>query len=115
MGAERSRRKRSAEETMARTKLGESQIRDRLVALPGWTYEGGKLHREYRFPDFVAAFGFMASAALVAQAMDHHPEWFNVYASVRIDLTTHDAGGVTERDFALAERMEALARPLLRV
>ena len=99
---------------MARTKLSESQIRDRLVALPGWTYDGGKLHREYRFADFVAAFGFMASASLVAQAMDHHPEWFNVYASVRIDLTTHDAGGVTERDFALAERMEELARPLLR-
>jgi 4a-hydroxytetrahydrobiopterin dehydratase len=99
---------------MARNKLSESQIRDRLVALPGWTYEAGKLHREYRFADFVAAFGFMASASLVAQAMDHHPEWFNVYASVRIDLTTHDAGGVTERDFALAERMEGLARALLR-
>jgi 4a-hydroxytetrahydrobiopterin dehydratase len=94
---------------MARQKLDEAEIERRLQDLPFWTIAGGKLHREYRFPDFVAAFGFMASAALVAEAMNHHPEWFNVYGTVRVDLTTHDAGGISTRDFALAERMEEIA------
>ena len=62
-----------------------------------------------RFDDFVAAFGFMSSAALVAEAMNHHPEWFNVYGRVVVDLTTHDAGGITEKDLALARRMDDLA------
>jgi 4a-hydroxytetrahydrobiopterin dehydratase len=90
-------------------KLTEAEIAAALSKLSGWKLEGGKLHREYQFADFVAAFGFMAGAALVAQGMDHHPEWFNVWNTVRIDLTTHDAGGVTTLDFQLAEAMEALA------
>jgi len=90
-------------------KLEESAIREALAALPGWTLSGGKLHRELRFADFVQAFGFMASAALVAEAMNHHPEWSNVYARVVIDLVTHDAGGVTELDLELARRMSELA------
>lgn len=95
---------------MARTKLDDAEVERRLHALPSWSLRDGKLHRELRFADFVSAFGFMASAALVAEAMNHHPEWFNVYGTVRVDLTTHDAGGITEHDFALAARMEQLAR-----
>lgn len=89
--------------------LGEADVVAALSKLPGWRFEAGKLHREYQFADFVAAFGFMAGAALVAQGMDHHPEWFNVWNTVRIDLATHDAGGVTVLDLKLAEAMEALA------
>lgn len=94
---------------MAIAKLEDDEIRRRLDALAGWTLAADKLHREYRFADFVEAFGFMAGAALVAERMNHHPEWFNVWATVRVDLTTHDAGGITARDFALAEAMERLA------
>jgi len=95
-------------------RLDESEITTALAQLPGWKFVGGKLHREYQFADFVGAFGFMASAALVAQGMDHHPEWFNVWNTVRIDLRTHDADGVTSLDLKLAEAMEALAGRLLR-
>ena len=95
---------------MARTKLDDAEIERRLRDLSPWRVEGGKLHREYRFADFVGAFGFMTGAALVAESMNHHPEWFNVYGTVRVDLTTHDAGGITELDVTLATRMEALAR-----
>jgi 4a-hydroxytetrahydrobiopterin dehydratase len=90
-------------------KLTEAELAAALTNLAGWKIEGGKLHREYAFADFVTAFGFMASAALIAQAMDHHPEWFNVWNKVRVDLTTHDAGGITELDVKLAQAMEALA------
>ena len=69
----------------------------------------GKLHREFKFQDFVHAFGFMTSAALVAESMNHHPEWFNVYSTVRVDLNTHDVGGISQLDFDLAEKMDALA------
>jgi len=96
---------------MARpSKLDDSAIRDALTALPGWSYANGKLHRDLRFRDFVEAFGFLSSVALVAERMDHHPEWSNVYARVSIDLVTHDAGGVTELDLALARRISELAR-----
>lgn len=90
-------------------KLNADEIGRALDELPGWRVENGKLHREYRFPGFVEAFGFMASAALVAESMNHHPEWFNVYHTVKIDLTTHDAGGITENDTLLAKRLESLA------
>jgi 4a-hydroxytetrahydrobiopterin dehydratase len=90
-------------------KLSEFDIAAALAELPGWKLENGKLHREYKFADFIAAFAFMTSAALVAQGMDHHPEWFNVWNTVRIDLQTHDAGGVTMLDVQLAHRMEELA------
>ena len=90
-------------------KLAEAEVRSALSSLPGWSVQAGKLHREYRFAGFVEAFGFMTSAALVAESMNHHPEWFNVYHTVRIDLTTHDAGGITTRDLELARRMESLA------
>ena len=90
------------------TKLSEPEIQSALAERPGWTLVNAKLHREFQFPDFVHAFGFMTRAALVAEAMNHHPEWFNVYNRVTIDLTTHDAGGVTARDFKLAAKLDSL-------
>ena len=90
-------------------KLDEAAIREALAALPAWSLAGGKLHRELRFPDFVSAFGFICRVALVAEAMNHHPEWSNVYGRVAIDLVTHDAGGVTALDLALARRIDELA------
>lgn len=92
-----------------RQKLDEGAIISRLKALNGWTYQHGKLHREYDFVDFIHAFSFMSGVALIAQSLDHHPDWFNVWNKVRVDLNTHDAGGVTELDFTLAERMEVLS------
>ena len=89
-------------------KLEEAQIQEALVGLPGWELRDGKLHREFKFADFVEAWGFMCRAALHAQAMDHHPEWFNVYSTVRVDLNTHDAGGITKLDVELAAKINAL-------
>ena len=90
-------------------KLSETDIEAGLSHLPGWVREGEKLYREFVFSDFSRAFGFMAAAAIQAQAMNHHPEWFNVYATVKVWLTTHDAGGITTRDLDLAVVMNALA------
>jgi len=90
-------------------KLSEEEIQAGVAGLAGWNVVGGKLHREYKFASFVEAFGFMASAALVAESMNHHPEWSNVYHTVKIDLTTHDAGGITENDLEMARRFEKLA------
>ena len=89
--------------------LPDDQITRRLDDLPRWELVDGKLHRELRFDDFVAAFGFMASVALVAEKLDHHPEWRNVWNTVEIDLTTHSAGGITDLDFELAGRIDQLA------
>ena len=83
-------------------KLTEDEIRSRLSEVPGWELAAGKLHREVKFKDFVDAFGFMTSLALVAESKNHHPDWSNVYNRVVIDLNTHDAGGVTDLDFELA-------------
>ena len=90
-------------------KLIDAEVQERLQSLSGWTIAEGKLHREYEFGSFVEAFGFMASAALQAEKMEHHPEWFNVYNRVVVDLVTHDAGGITIYDFDLASAMEVLA------
>ena len=92
-------------------KLSDAEIATALEGLDGWSRDGDKLLREYRFADFVAAFGFMAAAALVAERMNHHPEWFNVYGTVRVHLATHDAGGITSQDFELARAMNAIAEP----
>ena len=94
---------------MARTKLSDAEISAALASLPGWTVKTGKLHREFLFQDFSAAFGFMTRAALAAEQLNHHPEWFNVWNKVVVDLSTHDAGGITQRDFDLAARMNQLA------
>lgn len=80
-----------------------------LADLPGWTVVAGKLHREFKFADFVEAFGFMTRCALVAEQRNHHPEWSNVWNRVAVDLTTHDAGGISELDLALAATMSKLA------
>ena len=85
------------------------QIEAGLSELDGWSLVEGKLEREFKFRDFVTAFGFMSSAALVAESMNHHPEWFNVYNRVKVQLTTHDASGITALDFKLAAKMNALA------
>lgn len=90
-------------------KLTDEAIADRLSDLNDWQLAGGKLHREFKFANFVDAFGFMTRAAIEAEKMDHHPEWFNVYGKVVVDLTTHEAGGISERDFALAAIMNQLA------
>jgi 4a-hydroxytetrahydrobiopterin dehydratase len=94
-------------------KLSETQLAAAVDSLPGWSMVDGKLHREYVFPDFVHAFGFMAAAAIAIEAMEHHPEWFNVWNRVVIDLTTHDVGGITAKDILLAGKMEELAKRLL--
>jgi len=73
---------------------------------------GGKLFREYRFSDFAHAFGFMATAAVLIEKRNHHPEWSNVYNRVTVELTTHDAGGITHRDVELAELLEKIAAKL---
>jgi 4a-hydroxytetrahydrobiopterin dehydratase len=90
------------------TKLTQQEIDTRLTALPNWSVVDGKLHRELKFVDFVHAFGFMTQVAIVAERSDHHPEWSNVYNRVVIDLTTHDAGGLSSRDFELATAIDAL-------
>jgi 4a-hydroxytetrahydrobiopterin dehydratase len=89
-------------------KLAENEIAAGLQSLTGWSIENGKLAREYVFPRFVEAFGFMASVATVAEKQDHHPEWFNVYNRVEIFLTTHEAGGIIEHDFALARSIDEI-------
>jgi 4a-hydroxytetrahydrobiopterin dehydratase len=80
-----------------------------MKAMPGWEIKNDKLHREFVFEDFVGAFRFMSGVALVAERMNHHPEWANVYNRVAMDLTTHDAGGLTVLDFELAETATSLA------
>jgi 4a-hydroxytetrahydrobiopterin dehydratase len=92
-------------------KLTGSARRAALARLHGWSEVKGRdaISRTFTFPDFNAAFGFMTRAALVAEKLDHHPEWFNVYDKVEVTLATHDAGGVTERDVTLAEAMNRLA------
>ena len=90
-------------------KLADSEIQVAIAKLPGWSLRDGKLHREYVFPDFVHAFGFMATAAIAIEAMNHHPDWSNVWNKVTVDLVTHDSGGVTAKDIALAEKLESLA------
>ncbi len=83
-----------------------------LSRLEGWSEVQGRdaIQRKFTFRDFNEAFGFMTRAALVAEKLDHHPEWFNVYKTVEVTLSTHDAGGLTERDIKLAEAMDRLAK-----
>jgi 4a-hydroxytetrahydrobiopterin dehydratase len=82
-----------------------------LARLKGWSETPGRdaITKKFVFADFNEAFGFMTRAALVAEKLDHHPEWFNVYKTVEVTLSTHDAGGLTERDIKLAEAMDKIA------
>ena len=93
---------------MAFPRLDEAEIRARLDGLAGWAVRDGKLHKEFKFSGFVEAFGFMSRVALLAESRNHHPDWSNVYDTVRIDLVTHDAGGITAADTDLAREIEAL-------
>jgi 4a-hydroxytetrahydrobiopterin dehydratase len=93
-------------------KLTKEELDSAVVELPGWSVVNGKLHREYKFPDFTHAFGFMATAATAIEKMNHHPEWFNVYNKVTVDLTTHDSGGITQNDVKLAKLLDTFASKL---
>lgn len=91
--------------------LGDQERQAALAALPGWTYDAARnsIARSFRFADFSAAFGFMSRVALAAEKADHHPDWTNVWNRVDILLSTHSAGGVTEKDIALAQVIDQLA------
>jgi 4a-hydroxytetrahydrobiopterin dehydratase len=93
-------------------KLTAREIETDLPRLPGWTIVDAKLHREYKFPDFASAFEFMKTAAPAIERMNHHPEWLNVYDRVVVDLTTHDAGGISQKDIDLAMVFETIAGKL---
>lgn len=96
---------------MARTKLGENEVKTAMGDLPDWNLESdhSAISRRFTFANFGQAFGFMTQVALEAEKMDHHPEWSNVYKTVDVRLNTHDAGGLTELDFKLARKMDKLA------
>ena len=87
-------------------KLTETEIAAAMPGIPGWTRVADAIERRYRFADFTHAFAFMARVALLAEKADHHPEWSNVYDKVDIRLTTHDAGGLSARDFTLAAAID---------
>jgi 4a-hydroxytetrahydrobiopterin dehydratase len=89
-------------------RLSDEQIKAELVGLPGWSVVNGKLHKNFVFNDFINAFGFMCKAAIHIEKMNHHPEWFNVYNKISVDLTTHDAGGITQNDIVLARILNSL-------
>jgi len=93
----------------AHRKLTDDELQGLMTRIPDWRIEDGKLHREFKFGDFVRAFGFMASVAVIAERMNHHPEWFNVYNRVVVDLATHDVGGISSADVELASKMDDLA------
>lgn len=92
------------------TRLDTATITARVLQeCPDWQYTDGKLQRQFTFKDFVQAFGFMSSVALIAESMNHHPEWFNVYNKVNVALRTHDVNGISDKDFALAQRIDETA------
>jgi len=90
-------------------KLSDPEIETALAGLPGWSRADSAIQKQYQFADFRAAMWFLNAAAAQADAMDHHPEWSNVYNRVTVTLSTHDAGGVTDKDIALAKAMEQVA------
>ena len=94
-------------------KLSDDDRAKSIAELEGWGLVEGReaIAKSFRFPDFNAAFAFMTRVALLAERMDHHPEWFNVYNRVDVTLATHDAGGITARDVQMAKFMEEIARP----
>lgn len=94
-----------------RDRLSDADIQSRLETLDGWAREGDSLRRDFEFDDFAAAFGFMSAVAVAAERLNHHPDWSNSYNRVSIGLTSHDVGGLSERDFRLARRIDALHAP----
>ena len=93
---------------MAAQRLNEQQLSELASRLPHWSVNGEKLRRDFEFKDFVAAFGFMAQVALLAESRSHHPNWSNVYNRVTIELTTHDLDGLSTLDIELAAAIDAL-------
>ena len=91
-------------------RLSDEQIKNELSKLRGWSVVNGKLHKDFAFKDFIDAFGFMAKASIHIEKLNHHPEWFNVYNKVKVDLVTHDAGGITQNDIALASTLDSLEK-----
>ena len=89
-------------------RLSETEIIEELKKLEGWAIKDNKLHKEFQFDSFNQAFGFMTRAAMEIEKMNHHPEWFNVYNRITVDLTTHDAGGITNNDINLARILNSL-------
>ena len=89
-------------------RLSQTDIDEELKNLLGWSVINEKLHKEFQFDSFNQAFGFMTRAAMEIEKMNHHPEWFNVYNKITVDLTTHDAGGITENDIQLAKILNSL-------
>jgi len=89
-------------------RLSQVDIDNELKGLSGWSIRNEKLHKEFQFESFNQAFGFMTRAAMEIEKMNHHPEWFNVYNKITIELTTHDAGGITKNDVALAKILNSL-------
>lgn len=99
---------------MSRRKLSSAEIDAGLVNLPGWEVKEGKLYKQYKFPSFAQALGWLVAAGVQADKMDHHPEWTNVYSRVTVSLVTHDLGNaISNLDVELAQHMEALAAPLI--
>ena len=92
---------------MNTAKLEETEIQALLPTVPDWSLRSGSLHRQFRFADFVSAFGFMTRVALLAERANHHPEWSNTYRKVDIHLCTHEVGGISQRDFSLAAEIDA--------
>ncbi len=90
-------------------RLSQTDIDKELKNLPGWSIVNEKLHKQFQFDKFNQAFGFMTRAAMEIEKMNHHPEWFNVYNKITIELTTHDAGGITKNDVNLAKILNSLA------
>ena len=95
-------------------KLNAEQIQEGLKELKDWSLQTEKLHRKFHFKNFVEAFGFMSQIAILAEKMNHHPEWSNIYNSVTIDLSTHDVSGISSRDFSLAKQIDIVASIFLK-
>jgi len=89
-------------------RLSSEKISEELKNMPGWSIKDEKLHRDFEFESFNQAFGFMTRAAMEIEKMNHHPEWFNVYNRLTVDLMTHDAGGITQNDVELAKILNSL-------
>ena len=89
-------------------RLSELEIEEELKQLSEWSVKNDKLHKEFKFDNFNQAFGFMTRAAMEIEKMNHHPEWFNVYNRITVELTTHDAGGITKNDVNLARILNSL-------
>jgi 4a-hydroxytetrahydrobiopterin dehydratase len=102
---------KTGEITMPAKKLTDAEVKERLEQLQGWKLAGGKLHRAFECKDFVSAFGNMTRVALVAESMNHHPEWFNVWNKVVIDLNTHSVKGISTLDFELAAKINEIFGP----